>query len=72
MIYTSITCSDPSITVAGNNAIVRHRESVEARSEEKTCQWNLVSCRSGKGRTANGDFWRDRDGRPEVTQFNLS
>jgi ketosteroid isomerase-like protein len=33
--YTSITYSDPSITIAGNNAIVRHRESIEAHSRGK-------------------------------------
>jgi hypothetical protein len=34
-IYLSLTYSDPSITIAGNNAIVRHRESVEADSRAK-------------------------------------
>jgi Domain of unknown function (DUF4440) len=34
-IYTSITYSAPSITITGNNAIVRHRESVEAHTDEK-------------------------------------
>ena len=34
-IYTSIAYSDPSITIAGNNAIVRHRESIEAYSRGK-------------------------------------
>jgi hypothetical protein len=39
MIYTSIAYSDPSTTIAGNNAIVRHRESVEAHSNEKV--WSV-------------------------------
>ena len=39
MIYTSITYSDPSIMIAGNDAIVRHRESVEAHSDEKV--WSV-------------------------------
>ena len=34
-IYTSIAYSDPSITIAGNNAIVRHRESIEAHTRAK-------------------------------------
>ena len=34
-IYTSITYSDPSTTIAGNSAIVRHHESVEAHAREK-------------------------------------
>jgi hypothetical protein len=34
-IYTSISYSAPSIAITGNNAIVRHRESVEAHSAEK-------------------------------------
>jgi len=34
-IYTSIAYSEPSITIAGNNAIVRHRESIEAHSRGK-------------------------------------
>ena len=34
-IYTSITYSDPSTTIAGDNAIVRHHESVEAHTREK-------------------------------------
>jgi ketosteroid isomerase-like protein len=34
-IYTSITISDPSITISGNNAIVRHREAIEAHTREK-------------------------------------
>ena len=38
-IYTSITYSDASTTIAGNNAIVRHRESVEAHSDEKV--WSV-------------------------------
>ena len=33
--YTSIAYSDSSITIAGNNAIVRHRESIEAHTREK-------------------------------------
>jgi len=39
MVYTSIAYSDPSTTIAGNNAIVRHREAVEAHSEDKT--WSV-------------------------------
>jgi hypothetical protein len=39
MIYTSVTYSNPSITIAGNNAIVRHRESVEAHNDEKV--WSV-------------------------------
>ena len=39
IIYTSITCSDPSTTIAGSDAIVRHREAVEAYSEDKT--WSV-------------------------------
>ena len=38
-IYTSITYSEPSTTIAGDNAIVRHRESVEAHSDEKA--WSV-------------------------------
>jgi len=34
-VYTSITYAAPSITITGNNAIVRHRESVEAHTDEK-------------------------------------
>ena len=34
-IYNSIAYSDPSITIAGNNAIVRHRESIEAHTRAK-------------------------------------
>ena len=34
-IYNSITYSDPTISIAGNNAIVRHRESIEAHSRGK-------------------------------------
>src|SRR6516165_9328454 len=34
-IYTSIAYSEPSITIAGNNAIVRHRESIEAHTRAK-------------------------------------
>ena len=37
--YTSITYSEPSTTIAGDNAIVRHRESVEAHSDEKA--WSV-------------------------------
>ena len=33
--YTSIAYSDPSITIAGNNAILRHREAIEAHTGEK-------------------------------------
>ncbi len=38
-IYTSISYSDPSTTVAGDNAIVRHRELVEAHSDDKA--WSV-------------------------------
>src|SRR5262249_18632064 len=34
-IYNSITYFDPNITIAGNKAIVRHRESIEAHSRGK-------------------------------------
>ena len=34
-IYTSITISDPTTTIAGNNAVVRHREAIEAHTREK-------------------------------------
>ena len=34
-IFSSITYSDPSITIAGNNAIVRHREAVEADTHDR-------------------------------------
>src|SRR5262249_49102910 len=34
IIYTSITYSDPTTTIAGNNAIVRHREAAEAHSDK--------------------------------------
>ena len=33
--YTSIAYSDPIVTIAGNNAIVRHREAIEAHVREK-------------------------------------
>jgi ketosteroid isomerase-like protein len=33
--YTSIAYSDPSITIAGDNAILRHREAIEAHTSEK-------------------------------------
>ena len=39
MIYTSVTYSEPSTTIAGNNAIVRHRESVEAHGDDKV--WSV-------------------------------
>jgi hypothetical protein len=39
MIYTSVTYSDPSIVIAANDAIVRHRESVEAHSDAKV--WSV-------------------------------
>ena len=39
MIYTSITYSDPSTMIAGNNAIVRHRETVQAHSDDKA--WSV-------------------------------
>ena len=39
MIYTSVTYSNPSTAIAGNNAIVRHRESVEAHNDEKV--WSV-------------------------------
>lgn len=32
-IYTAIAYSDPSITIAGDDAIVRHRESVKAHND---------------------------------------
>jgi hypothetical protein len=38
-IYTSITYSDPNTTIAGDTAIVRHRETVVAHSDEKT--WSV-------------------------------
>jgi hypothetical protein len=38
-IYTSITYSDPNTTIAGNTAIVRHRETVVAHSDEKA--WSV-------------------------------
>jgi Domain of unknown function (DUF4440) len=34
-IFSSITYSDPSIKIAGNNAIVRHREAAEADTHER-------------------------------------
>jgi hypothetical protein len=34
-IYNSIAYSDPTITIAGNNAIVCHRKSIEADSRGK-------------------------------------
>lgn len=34
-IYKSVIYSDPTITIAGSNAIVRHTETVEADSPEK-------------------------------------
>jgi hypothetical protein len=38
-IYTSIAYADPNVTIAGNNAIVRHHEAVEAHSRAKA--WSV-------------------------------
>jgi len=62
--YTSITYSDPSITIAGNNAIVRHREAKRIVAESAIC-WNSASYKSGRSRTTNGGFWPGRDGSPK-------
>ena len=40
-IYTSITISDPDTTIAGDNAIVRHREAIEAHTREKQYSGNF-------------------------------
>ena len=39
MIYTSMNYSEPSTIMAGNNSIVRHREAVEAHSNQKA--WSV-------------------------------
>jgi ketosteroid isomerase-like protein len=40
MIYTSLAYSDPGIAMAGDDAIVRHRESAKAHSGEK--RWSVA------------------------------
>ena len=64
-IYNSIAYSDPAITIAGNNAIVRHRESSKRIVAESAICWNSASYKSGRGRTTSGGFWPGRDGSPK-------
>ena len=54
--YTSIAYSDSSITIAGNNAIVRHRESIEAHTREKRYVLEFGVLQVWQKQDANGGF----------------
>jgi hypothetical protein len=59
-IYKSISLSQPSTVVAGDNAIVRHIFTNTTETAERPAPSASAFCRSGKRRMVPGSCWRGR------------